>query len=64
MKEKMMSTYEKTTYSTTGDGPTSLLNIKRLSISITAPTSDQTWIITLAFTNSVSAYQISVETQD
>ncbi|MGD0644446.1 MAG: LamG domain-containing protein [Candidatus Bathyarchaeia archaeon] len=62
--ESMMSEYQKTTYSTTGGGPPSMLNIKRLSISVTALTSAQTWNITLTYDNTVSAYQISVETQN
>jgi hypothetical protein len=62
--ESMMQEYLKTTYSTTGGGPMSMLNIKRLSISVTALTSAQTWNITLTYDNTVSAYQISVETQN
>ena len=60
--ESMMSKYQKTTYSTTG-GPLSMLNIKRLSISVNALPSAQSWNITLTYDNTVSAYQISVETQ-
>ena len=60
--ESLMSVYQKTTYSTTGGGPLSMLNIKRLSISVTALSSAQSWNITLT-TTAVSAYQISVETQ-
>ena len=59
--ESMMSEYQKTTYSTTGGGPMSMLNIKRLSISVTALPSAQSWNITLTYDNTVSAYQISVE---
>jgi hypothetical protein len=62
--ESMMSEYQKTTYSTTGGGPLSMLNIKRLSVSFAALTSAQSWNITLAYDNTVSAYQISVETQN
>ena len=61
--ESMMSKYQKTTYSTTGSGPLSMLNIKRLSISVPALSSAQSWNITLTYDNTVSAYQISVETQ-
>jgi hypothetical protein len=61
--ENMMSKYQKTTYSTTGVGPLSILNIKRLSISVTALPTAQSWNITLTYDNTVSAYQISVETQ-
>ena len=60
--ESQMSIYQKTTYSTTGGGPLSMLNIKRLSISVTALPSAQSWNITLTCA-AVSAYQISVETQ-
>ena len=56
--------YLKTTYSTTGGGPMSMLNIKRLSISVTALPSAQSWNITLTYDNTVSAYQINVETQN
>jgi hypothetical protein len=59
--ESMMSEYQKTTYSTTG-GPLSMLNIKRLSISVNALSSAQSWNITLT-SAAVNAYQISVETQ-
>ncbi len=59
--ENMMPIYQKTTYSTT-DGPQTMLNIKRLSISVSPLLSAQSWNITLT-PSSVSAYQISVETQ-
>jgi len=62
--ESTMQEYEKTTYSTTSGGPLSMLNIKRLSISVPALTSAQAWNITLTYDNTVSAYQISVETQN
>lgn len=60
--ESMMSIYQKTTYSTIGGGPLSMLNIKRLSITVAALSSAQSWNITLTC-SSVSAYQIAVETQ-
>jgi hypothetical protein len=59
--EDTMQTYQKTTYSTT-TGTADMLNIKRLSISVTALEADQSWTIDLAF-DSVAAYQISVEVQ-
>jgi len=58
-EDNMTSTYQKTTYSTTD---ASILNTKRLSISVTALPADQSWTIALTF-DSVSAYQISVEVQ-
>jgi hypothetical protein len=59
--ESMLSEYQKTVYSTSG-GTTSMLNIKRLSVSVSALSSDQNWYIVLTF-NNVNAYQISVEVQ-
>jgi hypothetical protein len=59
--EDMIPVYQKTTYSTTGANP-SMLNVKRLSISVTALSADQSWTIALTF-DSVSAYQITVEVQ-
>jgi hypothetical protein len=59
--EDLMSTYQKTSYSTT-DGLSSMLNIKRLSVSVTALPTDQNWNISLVFDN-VGDYQISVEAQ-
>jgi hypothetical protein len=56
-----MPAYQKTTYSTSS-GATTMLNIKRLSISVIALSSDQSWTIGLTF-DSVAAYQISVEVQ-
>jgi hypothetical protein len=61
--ENQMVAYQKTTYSTTSNGPMTMLNIKRLSINFGALVSTQTWNITLTYDNTVSAYQISVETQ-
>jgi hypothetical protein len=60
--ENMMSEYQKTVYSTTGGGPSSMLNIKRLSISVNALSSDQRWNITLTY-DTVTAYQMTVEVQ-
>jgi hypothetical protein len=59
--EDTMQTYQKTTYSTT-TGTSDMLNIKRLSISVTALEADESWTIELAF-DSVAAYEISVEVQ-
>jgi hypothetical protein len=59
--ESMMAEYQKTTYSTSG-GITSMLNIKRLSVSVNALPSAQNWYIVLTL-NNVNAYQISVEVQ-
>lgn len=59
--ESTVPVYQKTTYSTSG-GISSMLNIKRLSISVNALPSDQNWNITLTY-DTVSAYQMSVEVQ-
>jgi len=59
--EATIPVYQKTTYSTSADG-TSMLNIKRLSVSVNALSSDQNWNITLTY-DTVTAYQISVEAQ-
>jgi hypothetical protein len=59
--EDQIPVYAKTTYSTTSDNP-SMLNVKRLSISVTALTADQSWTIALTF-DTVVDYQISVEVQ-
>jgi hypothetical protein len=59
--ESMMAEYQKTTYSTSS-GITSMLNIKRLSVSVSPLPSDQNWYIVLTF-NNVNAYQITVEVQ-
>lgn len=59
--ENAIPVYQKTTYST-NSGPLTMLNIKRLSVSVNALASDQNWNITLAY-DTVSAYQISVEVQ-
>jgi len=59
--EGMMSEYQKTVYSTSG-GTSSMLNIKRLSVSVNALSSDENWYIMLTFDNA-DAYQITVEVQ-
>jgi hypothetical protein len=60
--EDTIPVYQKTSYSTSGGGTASMLNIKRLSISVSALSSDENWNITLAYDN-VNAYQIAVEVQ-
>jgi hypothetical protein len=59
--ENMLPEYQKTVYSTSS-GTASMLNIKRLSVSVSALSSDQTWYIVLTFAN-VDTYQITVEVQ-
>ena len=57
----MISTYQKTTYATSG-GTLDMLNIKRLSITVGALSADQIWNVSLALDN-VDSYQASVEIQ-
>jgi hypothetical protein len=59
--ESMLPEYQKSVYSTSS-GPASMLNIKRLSVSVTALSSDQNWYVVLTF-NNVDGYQITVEVQ-
>jgi hypothetical protein len=59
--ENMLPEYQKSSYSTS-NGITSILNIKRLSVSVTALPSDQNWYIALTLDN-VDDYQITVEAQ-
>ena len=59
--ENMLPVYQKLSYSTT-NGITNMLNIKRLSIAVTALPSDQNWNITLIL-DKVDNYQITVEVQ-
>jgi hypothetical protein len=59
--EDMVPVYQKTVYSTSG-GTLSMLNIKRLSISVTALSSDENWYVMLKFDNAED-YQITVEVQ-
>jgi hypothetical protein len=59
--EDMMSEYQKTVYSTSG-GTSSMLNIKRLSVTVNALSSDQDWYVMLTY-SAVDAYQITVEVQ-
>jgi hypothetical protein len=53
--------YQKTVYSTSS-GTSTMLNIKRLSVSVSALSSDENWYVSLALDN-VDAYQITVEVQ-
>jgi hypothetical protein len=59
--ENMLPEYQKTVC-LTSSGATSMLNIKRLSVSVSALSSDQNWYVMLTFDN-VDAYQITVEVQ-
>jgi hypothetical protein len=59
--EDILPVYQKTVYSTS-DSTSSMLNIKRLSISVTALSSDENWYVMLAFDN-VEDYRITVEVQ-
>ena len=59
--ESVIPVYQKTTYSTTA-GSSGMLNVKRLSVSVTALPADQSWTIALTYSG-VAAYQISVEVQ-
>ena len=59
--EDTLPVYEKTTYSVSG-GTSTMLNIKRLEVSIAALTSDQNWYIILQASN-VQDYKMTVEVQ-
>lgn len=59
--EDMVHVYQKTTYSNSG-GTSTMLNIKRLEVSISALASDQNWNIILV-TSNVQDYKITVEVQ-
>jgi hypothetical protein len=59
--EGTMSEYQKTVYSTSG-GTSSMLNIKRVSVTVNALSSDQNWYVILTY-SAVDAYQITVEVQ-
>jgi hypothetical protein len=59
--ENMLPEYQKSSYSTT-NGITSMMNIKRLSVSVTALPTDQNWYIVLTL-DKADAYQIAVEVQ-
>lgn len=59
--EDMLPAYQKTVYSTSG-GTSDMLNIKRLSISFTALSSDENWYVALNSSN-VEDYKITVEVQ-
>jgi hypothetical protein len=59
--ESMIPVYQKTTYSVSG-GTSTMLNIKRLEVSIGALGSTQNWYIVLV-TSNVQDYKITVEVQ-
>ena len=59
--ESTVPVYQKTEYSTS-NGLTSMLNIKRLSVTVNALSANQNWYIVLTL-NNVNAYQITVEVQ-
>jgi hypothetical protein len=59
--EDMVPVYQKTVHSTSG-GTSDMLNIKRLSISVTALSSDENWYVMLEF-GDVEDYRITVEVQ-
>lgn len=59
--ENTLPEYQKTSYSTSS-GTSTMLNIKRLSVSVNALSSDQNWNVVLTLAN-VDNYQISVEVQ-
>jgi hypothetical protein len=59
--EDIIHVYQKTTYSASG-GTSTMLNIKRLEVSIGALASDQNWNIILV-TSNVQDYKITVEVQ-
>jgi hypothetical protein len=59
--ETTVPVYQKTTYSTS-EGTYSMLNVKRLSVSVTALSSDQDWYVVLTFTQ-VEDYRITIEIQ-
>ena len=59
--EDIVPVYQKTVYSTTGE-ETDMLNIKRLSISVSSLSSDENWYIMLEYSD-VEDYSITVEIQ-
>jgi hypothetical protein len=59
--EDMVLVCQKTVYSTS-DGTLSMLDIKRLSISVSALSSDQNWYVMLEF-DDVEDYRLTVEVQ-
>jgi len=59
--EDIVPVYQKTTYSASS-GPSNILNIKRLTVSIAALTSDQNWYIILNSSN-VQDYKMTAEVQ-
>ena len=59
--EDVVSVYQKTVYFTSG-GTSSMLDIKRLSVSVSALSSDENWYVMLEF-DDVEDYRITVEAQ-
>jgi hypothetical protein len=59
--EDIVPVYQKTTYSASS-GTSTTLNLKRISVSITALASDQSWY-TILETSNVRDYRITVEVQ-
>jgi len=59
--EDLVPVYQKTVYSTS-DGTSSMLNIKRLSVSTTALATDENWYVILKV-DQVDDYRITVEVQ-
>jgi hypothetical protein len=59
--EDVVPVYQKTVYSTSG-GTSSMLNIKRLSMSVVALSTDENWYVMLEF-DGVEDYRITVEVQ-
>jgi hypothetical protein len=57
----LVPVYQKTVYSTSG-GTSGMLNIKRLSVSVTALSSDENWYVMLEF-DDVEDYRMTVEVQ-
>ena len=57
--EAIVPVYQKTVYSTS-DGTSSMLDIKRLSISVSALSSDENWYVMLEF-DDVEDYRITAE---
>ena len=59
--EDRVLVFQKTVYSTSG-GTSGMLDIKRLSISVSALSSDENWYVMLEF-DDVEDYKITVEIQ-
>jgi hypothetical protein len=59
--EGTLPEYQKSSYSTSGD-TTSILNVKRISVSVDALATDQNWYVALIY-EKIDTYQITVEVQ-